>query len=91
MVGGHTAIRQDVLPFSLIEGKRLVSINSVGLRRRDFSQQTRKDLKNAMRILKDPEYNIGQSVERILAEIENTGEIRYLTDFMKNTSRGFVI
>lgn len=92
MVGGFSGLRQDVLPYCTVEGvpARLISTNSVGLRRRNFSPQVRTTLKNAFKILREPELNTTQAVERIRAEIENTDEIRYLIDFIENTSRGII-
>ena len=45
--GGASAVSKDILPFALVEGApaRLVSINSVGLRRNDFSPAVRTALK----------------------------------------------
>ncbi len=92
MVGGFCVVRQDVLPYSLVEGVplRLISTNSVGLRRRNFRPPVRSGLKKAFAILKDSDLNTSQAVERIQAEIENTDEIRYLMDFINASSRGII-
>lgn len=92
MVGGFSVARQDILPYSMVEGVplRLVSTNSVGLRRRNFRPPIRAGLKKAFAILKDADLNTTQALERIKAEIENTDEIRYLMDFIKASSRGIV-
>ncbi len=92
MVGGFSVARQDVLPYSLVEGVplRLVSTNSVGLRRRNFRPPVRAGLKKAFAILKDSDLNTSQAVERIQAEIENTEEIRYLVTFIEASSRGII-
>lgn len=92
MVGGFSGLRQDVLPYCMVEGvpARLISTNSVGLRRRSFSPGARTALKKAFKIIKEPDLNTTQAVERIRAEIENTDEIRYLTEFIENTSRGII-
>lgn len=92
MVGGFSVARQDVLPYSMVEGVplRLVSTNSVGLRRRNFRPPIRAALKKALAILKDDDLNTSQAVERIQAEIENTDEIRYLINFIQASSRGII-
>ncbi len=92
MVGGFTAVRKDILPYSLVEGvpPRLVSTNSVGLRRRSFSLKSRTSLKKAFKIIREPDLNTSQAVERIRAEIENIEEISYLITFIENTSRGII-
>jgi len=90
MIGGVTAITQDILPFSLVEGRppRLVGINSVGLRRNQFAPKTRSSLKQAVKILKQTELNTGQALEQIQTEIDSIEEIRYLVDFINQSKRG---
>ena len=92
MVGGFTALRKDVLPYSLVEGvpPRLISTNAVGLRRRNFPPQVRSALKAALKVIQDPRTNTRQALERIQSEIENLEEIRYLVDFIKQSTRGFI-
>jgi len=53
MVGGKSKIVQDVLPFFTTDGNpaQLRAINSVGLRRAGFSNETRRVLKEAYRLL----------------------------------------
>ncbi len=90
MVGGNSGLNQDVLPFSMVEGTpaRLVSLNSVGLRRNHFKPEVRTALKQAFKLLRSNDLNTSQAVQRIEAEIEMSDEIRYLIDFIKNSSRG---
>ena len=53
MVGGKSKIVQDVLPFFITDGNpaRVRGVNSVGLRRAGFSEETRRALKDAYRTL----------------------------------------
>ncbi|MFQ5450873.1 MAG: acyl-ACP--UDP-N-acetylglucosamine O-acyltransferase [Nitrospinaceae bacterium] len=90
MVGGASAVSKDILPFSLVEGApaRLVSINSIGLRRNHFPPGVRAALKKALKFLLDPDLNTTQAVDKMKAEIEMFEEIRYLIEFINNSSRG---
>ncbi len=90
MVGGASAVSKDILPFSLVEGApaRLVSTNAVGLRRSDFKPDVRAALKKALKFILQPELNTAQAIGKIKDEIEMLDEIRYLIDFIKNSSRG---
>ncbi len=90
MVGGMAAVRKDVIPFSLVEGypARLVGVNSVGLRRNDFPPKIRSAIKSAIKMIKDPDLNTSQAIEKIESEIEMIPEIRYLVDFINASSRG---
>ncbi len=91
MIQGMSGINQDVLPYSLVGGwpAKLVSLNSVGLRRHDFGPKVRTAIKSAFKILKEPDMNTTQAQEKIESEIEMCDEIRYLIDFVKNSKRGF--
>ncbi len=91
MIQGMSGISQDVLPYTLVGGwpAKLVSLNSVGLRRRNFGPQVRTALKTAFKILSSPELNTTQAVEKIENEITMGDEIRYLIDFVQSSKRGF--
>lgn len=90
MVGGKAGLNQDVLPFSMVEGTpaRLVGVNSVGLRRSQFPTKVRTAIKKAFKFFLRSDLNTSQAVERIEREIEMSEEIRYLVNFVKNSSRG---
>ena len=53
MIGGKSKIVQDVLPFFITDGNpaRLRGVNSVGLRRGGFSEDERRALKDAYKLL----------------------------------------
>lgn len=50
--------------------------------------EIRSSLKRAFRFLKQDDLNTTQALERMEAEIEMCDEIRYLMNFIKNSSRG---
>ncbi len=90
MVGGMARVNQDVLPFSTVEGNpgRLYSANVVGLKRANFKPDVRAAIKKALKFIAQPELNTMQAVEKISAEIKMFDEIKYLIDFINNSSRG---
>ena len=90
MVAGLAGVNQDVLPFSTVEGNRarLLSANAVGLKRANFKPKVRGAIKKALKFIAQPELNTKQAVEKIEAEIEMFDEIHYLTNFIRNSSRG---
>ncbi|CAI2717187.1 acyl-ACP--UDP-N-acetylglucosamine O-acyltransferase [Nitrospina watsonii] len=92
MVGGMSGVNQDVLPYTTVAGNPagLVGLNAVGLRRRDIKPEVRTAVKTAIKLIRSPEWNTTQVIEKIEAEIEMHPEIRYLIDFMKNSKRGFI-
>ncbi|HEU0253958.1 MAG TPA: acyl-ACP--UDP-N-acetylglucosamine O-acyltransferase, partial [Pyrinomonadaceae bacterium] len=68
MVGGKSKIVQDVLPFFITDGNppRVRGINSVGLTRAGFSEEAKRELKNAYRRL----FRSGVPLVDILGELE---------------------
>jgi UDP-N-acetylglucosamine acyltransferase len=89
MVGGKSKIVQDVLPFFITDGNppRVRGINSIGLRRAGFSEQARRALKNAYRML----FRSATPVEDVLvqlAEVEDE-HVAHLVSFIRGSKRGF--
>ncbi|MBV9958148.1 MAG: acyl-ACP--UDP-N-acetylglucosamine O-acyltransferase [Acidobacteria bacterium] len=89
MVGGKSKIVQDVLPFFTTDGNppRVRGLNSVGLRRAGFSNETRRALKLAYRLL----FRSSRSLTEALGEMEklNDDNVRHLISFIKASRRGF--
>jgi UDP-N-acetylglucosamine acyltransferase len=89
MVGGKSKIVQDVLPFFITDGNppRVRGLNSVGLRRAEFSKEERSALKQAYRIL----FRRSRSLEERLRELcsLNDRNVNHLADFIKGSTRGF--
>lgn len=90
MTGGGSAINQDICPFVMAEGNKAVirGLNSVGLRRKGFSEEERSNLKKAYRIV----FRNGNPLKQALIELEsefcNDKNIKYLIDFIKASVRG---
>jgi UDP-N-acetylglucosamine acyltransferase len=92
MVGGGFRVSQDVCPYALTAGYPLhtVGLNVVGLRRRGYTREQVKPLKEAFRILFKSELNTSQAADRVEAEVELTPEVAYLLTFVRNSERGIV-
>jgi len=91
MLGGLSRVNKDVLPFSLVNGNpgRLIGINSVGLKRRNFKPEVVVALKKAIQFIRNPSLNTSQALEKIKSDIEmNNEEIEYLIKFITESSRG---
>lgn len=90
MVGGASAINQDICPFVLAEGNKAVvrGLNTVGLRRRGFSDEELSNLKKVYRII----FRKGLPLKEALAEAEeqfgSDKNVSYLLEFIRNSERG---
>jgi UDP-N-acetylglucosamine acyltransferase len=90
LVGGCSAVRQDVVPFSKVsgDGPQLYGLNTVGLRRHSFSEDTIRSLRKAYRFLFQSGLNTSQAVARIQEEVWDCVEVQHLVQFIKTSERG---
>lgn len=90
IVGGSSATRQDIPPFSLCDGRpaRVVGINKVGLRRRGLTLAERSAIKRAYSLLWYSGLNYTQAFEAIDAELSDNAYVNELVHFVKNSKRG---
>jgi len=105
-IGGGTTITQDVLPYSLTSIERnnhAYGINKVGLERRGFTPAQIKSLRHAYRLLQASKLNTTDALAAIRASLTepsapgvaasspaDTEHVRYLADFIANSSRGII-
>ena len=86
MVGGKSKIVQDVLPFFVTDGNppRLRGVNSVGLRRAGFSENERRVLREAYRVL----FRSGIPLEEALNQLGDDENVLHLINFIRGSKRG---
>ena len=90
MIGGKSKIVQDVLPFFITDGNpsRLRGVNSVGLRRGGFSEEERRALKEAYKLL----FRSTTPVQDALLALEQVDDenVAHLVRFIRSSKRGFI-
>jgi len=91
-IGGGLRIVQDVPPYILAMGEPLKfsGLNSVGLRRKRFSLETRKQIKQAYHHIYQSDLNRSQAISQIQKEFTNITEIDHIIDFIGNSDRGLI-
>jgi UDP-N-acetylglucosamine acyltransferase len=91
-VGGACRITKDVPPYFKIGGAptRPVEVNTVGLQRRGFSEDSLNQLRKAYRLIYLSDLNTTQAVERIREELPMTEEISVLVAFIESSTRGII-
>jgi UDP-N-acetylglucosamine acyltransferase len=89
-IGGSSLIRKDVPPYMIGVGDPLImrSTNKIGMERRGVSEASRKQLKEAFRLLYRKELSVTQAIEEIESTLDQTDEIKYLVEFIKNSQTG---
>lgn len=92
MVAGGTLIGKDVPPYVKAGRERIsyVGVNSIGLRRRNFSNDQIRDIQNIYRYLFQMGLNNSEAIERIEAEMPASKERDEIILFVRNSQRGII-
>lgn len=90
IVGGASGVNKDIPPYTTAAGNhaKLFGLNLIGLKRRGFSEDTIKALKNAYRIIFRSQLLLSAAIEKVEAEVEDFPEVRHLIKFIKESERG---
>ncbi|RJQ50282.1 MAG: acyl-ACP--UDP-N-acetylglucosamine O-acyltransferase [Nitrospiraceae bacterium] len=90
MIGGFSAIPQDIPPYTTAAGERakLYGLNTIGLKRRNFSDTTISDLKKAYKILFRSKLTLKEAVEKVNHDLGGSEEVRNLLEFIEKNKRG---
>jgi UDP-N-acetylglucosamine acyltransferase len=91
-VGGYSVVVKDALPFALTVGNhaKCYGLNTVGMRRRRYPQETIDALHHAFRLLLSAKLNTTQALARIRDEIKGSPEVEELVRFIETSERGVV-
>ena len=92
MVAGGSLVRKDIPPF-IKAGREPLSyegINSIGLRRRNFSNEKIREIQDIYRYIYLKGFNTSQAIELIEAEMPATPERDEIILFIKDSKRGII-
>ena len=89
-IGGTTGVDRDIPPYVLAAGNRakLRGLNTVGLKRRDFSEDAIKALKECYRIVFRQELPIKEALDEAERRLGDVKEVRIFVDFIRESERG---
>jgi len=89
-VGGGSRVPQDIPPYCRAAGNppKLYGLNSVGLERRGVSEEVRRGLKEAYRVLFMGSENLSKAVDRAEREVTGIPEVKHLLAFIRASERG---
>jgi UDP-N-acetylglucosamine acyltransferase len=89
-VGGASSINQDIVPFCLAEGAKggPRAINAIGLKRKGFSDETIKNIKEAFRIIFRSKMLLNDAVAKVEEELGNDENVQIMLNFIKSSNRG---
>lgn len=89
-IGGTSGVRKDIPPFVLAHGApvRLYGLNRVGLKRRNFSEETLEALKKAYKIILRSGLLLKEAIKKAKEEVPPLPEVKTFIDFIEKSKRG---
>lgn len=91
-IGGASLVRKDVPPFikAAREPLTYAGVNSVGIRRRGFSDEQVREIEDIYRILYVQNNNISKGVQAILETIPESNLRKDILGFIDNSDKGII-
>ena len=92
MMQGGSRVPKDIPPYAMVgrEPLRFIGINSVGLKRRGFSNEQIDAIQRTYRLIYQDGLNFTQAIELAEKEVPECIEKRTIIDFIKSSSRGII-
>lgn len=92
MIQGGTKVSKDVPPYitAAREPISYAGVNSIGLRRRGYSNEQITLIQDVYRILFQSQLNTSNALEKVLSTIPDTAERAVIVDFVKASERGVI-
>lgn len=90
MVGGMAKIIKDIPPYSMADGlpARIYGLNTIGLRRRGFTQEQRTHIKRLYKMLYDRQLSRRDAISRLEATFPDDEFARIIVSFVRSLKRG---
>lgn len=92
-IGGQSRISKDIPPYVKAAGIpiELYGLNSVGLQRRGFGEEVRRELKRAYRLFFGSTHNTTQALARAREELRSLPEVEAFLTFFETSERGVTV
>jgi UDP-N-acetylglucosamine acyltransferase len=92
MISGGGMARKDIPPYTKAAREPLsyVGVNSIGLRRRGFTNEQINQIQEVYRIIYRKNYNVSQAVNIIEADVPATAERDEILTFISRSTRGIM-
>ncbi|MCS6990832.1 MAG: acyl-ACP--UDP-N-acetylglucosamine O-acyltransferase [Chitinophagales bacterium] len=91
-ISGGSLVRKDVPPFVRAAKEPLcyMGVNSVGLRRRGYDEQTINHIEDIYRIIFIKNHNVSKAVSLVEAQVAPSAERDLIIDFIRKSERGIL-
>jgi UDP-N-acetylglucosamine acyltransferase len=91
MCASNAKLSLDAPPFSMVAGDRarLAGLNTVGLKRRELSDDVQRALKRAFHLIFSSKLRLEPALGRVRGELGAVAEVARLVRFLEKSERGF--
>lgn len=91
-IGGASLVRKDIPPFvkAAREPLGFAGVNSVGLRRRGFSDEKVKEIEDIYRLIYVQNNNISKGIKAVEDSIPDSDTRKEILDFIANADKGII-
>lgn len=91
-LGMYAAVNRDVPAYTLVSGQPAApkGINSEGLKRRDFTKDQIRNIKNAYRLVFRKGHKLAEAMEQIEVIVDEQPELSLFLDSLRSSERGIV-
>jgi UDP-N-acetylglucosamine acyltransferase len=91
-IGGASLVRKNVPPFvkAAREPLSYIGVNTVGLRRRGFTDQQIANIEDIYRVIYVYNSNLSTALNIVNLELPETEEKKLIIDFIKNSTKGIM-
>jgi UDP-N-acetylglucosamine acyltransferase len=93
-IGGYSVVTKDAMPYAKTVGNRarIYGLNTIGLMRRGFTEETLSKLKRAYRYLLVSKLTTSRALRQIEEDDSLTcPEVQYLVEFIRSSQRGVIL
>lgn len=93
IVSGFSASRMDIPPFCKADGRPAIlhGPNTIGLKRRGFSPQERKNIRDAYKLIQSKTHTLSEVVKILEEEYSEDKNVLRIADFIKTSKRGIYL
>lgn len=93
IVSGFSAARMDLPPFCKADGRPAImhGPNTIGLKRRGFSPEERKNIREAYKLIQSRQYTLGNVVHILEEKYSDDKNVLRIADFIKTSKRGIYL
>lgn len=92
MIQGGSRVNKDIPPYIVAAREPVCycGINSVGLRRREFTKEQLAVIQDVYRIIYQSGFNVSQALEQVKMQIPTCPECDEIVDFIADSPRGII-